>query len=256
VNRLTIINADDFGRSAEINRAILDCFTNGYCSSATIMPTMPGFEEACSLTHENKLLKNIGLHLTLRDGYPLTEGIKKLPAFCDSNGMLTKVNVRSPLLLSAAEKRALAEEIRAQIARCRAFGLPLTHMDSHYHTHTNVAIAGVVISIALEQRIPHVRLTRNCGPDVHFVKRGLKTLFNQRLKRKNLAATDYFGSLRDFFYLTQSHGNLPAHKSIEVMIHPVLGPGGRIVDARGEQSIAELIGRVGGYKNAVSYALV
>jgi chitin disaccharide deacetylase len=254
VSGLIIINADDLGRSAEINRAILSSFQDGYCSSATIMPTMPGFEEACSLVHENKLLKNAGLHLTLRDGFPLTEGMKKFRVFCDTDGMLTKVTVRSPLFLSSPEKHALAEEIRAQIARCRKSGLPLTHLDSHCHTHTNLAIAGVVISVAVEQRIPHVRLTRNCGRDIRFIKRGLKAFFNQRLKTQKLAGTDYFGSVSDFLYLTRPQGTLPSQKSMEIMIHPVLGANGRIVDRGGEQSIAELVGKIGFYKQAVSYA--
>jgi chitin disaccharide deacetylase len=254
VSGVIIINADDLGRSAEINQAIFGTFKGGYCSSATIMPTMPGFEEACSLVHENKLLKNIGLHLTLRDGYPLTERMKKFSAFCNTQGMLANVTVRSPLFLSADEKLALAEEIRAQIARCRAFGLPLTHLDSHYHTHTNFAIAGVVISVAIEQRIPHVRLTRNCGRDVRSIKRGLKVLFNQRLKARKLAGTDYFGSIGDFLYLTRSHGSLEPRRSMEIMVHPVLGANGRIVDRGGEQSIAELVGQIASYKQAVSYA--
>jgi predicted glycoside hydrolase/deacetylase ChbG (UPF0249 family) len=249
-----IINADDLGRDAGTNQAILDSFKNGYCSSATIMPTMPGFEEACNLVHENKLLDNVGLHLTLRDGYPLTEAMKKFSAFCDSNGMLANVSVRAPLFLSAAEKRVLADEIRAQIARCRAFGLPLTHLDSHYHTHTNLAIAGIVMSIAVEQRIPHVRLTRNSGPDVRFIKQGFKALFNQRLKAKRLAGTDYFGGLEDFLYLTRSGGSLPAHKSMEIMVHPVCGAGGRIVDRGGDRSLGELVRRIPCYKEARSYA--
>jgi predicted glycoside hydrolase/deacetylase ChbG (UPF0249 family) len=256
VSGVIIINADDLGRSAEINQAILCSIKDGYCSSATIMPTMPGFEEACSLIHENKLLKNVGLHLTLRDGYPLTEGMKRFPAFCNSDGMLTNVTVRSPLFLSTDEKRALTDEIRAQIARCRAFGLPLTHLDSHCHTHTNLAIAGIVISTAVEQGIPHVRLTRNCGRDIRFIKRGLKAIFNQLLKAKKLAGTDYFGSVSDFLYLTRSHGTLPSEKSMEIMVHPVLGASGRIVDRGGDRSIAELIGQIGSYKQAVSYAFV
>ncbi len=251
---MIIINSDDLGRDAGINQAILTSFKEGYCSSATIMPNMPGFEEACTLVHEGKLVQNVGLHLTLRDGYPLTEKMKKLSAFCDKDGVLSKVTVRSPLMLSGIEREALADEIRAQIERCRSFHLPLTHMDSHYHTHTNLAISSVVVAVAVEQRIPYVRLTRNSGPDVRFVKQGLKALFNTRLKAKKLAGTDYFGSVNDFLYLTRSNGSLPERSSMEVMIHPVPGGGGRIVDRGGEQSIAEIVGRIPCYKEAVSYA--
>ena len=251
---MIIINSDDLGRDAGINHAILASFNEGYCSSATIMPNMPGFEEACTLTHENKLLKNVGLHLTLRDGYPLTETMKRLPVFCDKDGLLSKVTVRSPLFLSTLEKKALADEIRAQIKRCRAVGLPLTHMDSHYHTHTNLAISSVVMAVAIEQKISYVRLTRNSGPDVRFIKQGVKALFNARLKAKKLAGTDYFGSVNDFLYLTGSNGALPPRSSMEVMIHPVPGENGRIVDRGGQQSIAELVGRISCYREAISYA--
>lgn len=251
-----IINSDDLGRDAEINRAILASFKEGYCSSATIMPNMPGFEEACTLVHENKLLRNVGLHLTLRDGYPLTDNMKRLPAFCNSDGVLSKVTVRSPLFLSGPEKQALRDEIRAQIARCRSFGLPVTHMDSHYHVHTNLAVASTVIAVAVEQQIPYVRLTRNTGPDVGFLKHRLKAVFNARLKANNLAGTDYFGGVDDFLDLIRRQGSLAAGQSMEIMIHPVIGTAGRIVDRGGQQSISELVGRIPGFESAVSYAFV
>ncbi len=254
MNSFLIINADDLGRDSETNRAILTSFQEGYCSSATIMPNMPGFEEACDLVHENKLLKNVGLHLTLRDGYPLTDAMKRFPAFCNADSALAKVSVRSPLFLSAPEKRALADEIRAQISRCRASGLPLTHLDSHYHTHTNPAIASMVIAVALEQGIPHVRLTRNCGPDIGFVKQCIKAMFNRRLKAKKLAGTDYFGSVDDFLYLANANGGALAQRSMEVMVHPIQDANGRIVDWAAQQPIGEVVSRMPHYREAVSYA--
>src|SRR5437667_629272 len=150
---MIIINADDLGKDTAINQAIIASFNDGYCSSAAIMPNMPGFEEACNLVHEDKLSKHVGLHLTLRDGYPLTEIIKRFPVFCEKDGRFSNLTVYSPLVLSAPEKQALANEVRAQIARCRDFGLPLTHLDSHYYLHTNLAIAGVVIAVAHVQCI-------------------------------------------------------------------------------------------------------
>ncbi len=254
MNSFLIINADDLGRDSDTNRAILTSFQEGYCSSATIMPNMPGFEEACDLVHQNKLLKNVGLHLTLRDGFPLTDAMKKFPAFCNPDGVLAKVSVRSPLFLSAPEKRALADEIRAQISRCRASGLPLTHLDSHYHTHTNPAIAGVVIAVALEQAIPHVRLTRNSGSDIGFLKQRVKSIFNRRLQAKKLAGTDYFGSVDDFLYLAKANGGVRARGSMEVMVHPIQDAHRGIVDWAAKQPIGEVVSRIPAYKEAVSYA--
>src|SRR5205823_6180096 len=192
-----IINADDLGRDTSINQAIITAFKNGHCSSATIMPNMPGFEEACNLVHENKLLKHVGLHLTLRDARPLTETMKKLSVFCNRDGILSNATVHSPLLLSSLEQQALADEMRAQIAR-------------------------------------------NCGSGIGLIKRSIKAVFNHRLKAKKLAATDYFGSVDDFLYLTRSHRNLQS-RSMEVMVHPVLDAIGRVTDQAGQKPISEVV---------------
>ena len=54
MNKITlIINADDFGYDSDVNHAILTSFSKGFCSSTSIIPNMPGFEEACQLCHEN-----------------------------------------------------------------------------------------------------------------------------------------------------------------------------------------------------------
>ena len=57
------MNADDFGMSAEVNRAMVEAFHKGAISSATLITNMPGFAEACELAHRHRLLGKIGLHL-------------------------------------------------------------------------------------------------------------------------------------------------------------------------------------------------
>jgi chitin disaccharide deacetylase len=251
---MIIINADDFGRKTEVNKAIIKSFQQGYCSSATIMPNMPAFEEAANLVHENRLQNNVGLHLTLRDAPPLTEGMKRFRAFCDEDGMLCRVTAVSPLFLSDSEKHALAGEIRAQIARCRAFGLPLTHLDSHCHTHTNIALIDVVIAVALQQKIPYIRILRNCGPNIGHLKKAYKDVLNRRLKANRLAGTTYFGSIADYAFLTGSMGGLQGQESMEVMVHPVLDRAGRVIDLAFQRPMSEVVGRIASYKKAVSYA--
>ena len=41
-----IVNADDFGLDAAVNKGIMEAFSSGILSSATIMANCPGFEEA------------------------------------------------------------------------------------------------------------------------------------------------------------------------------------------------------------------
>lgn len=75
------INADDFGLNASVNKAIVESFNSGLINSTTVMANMPGFEEAVNLIHEYKLDRNIGVHLVLTDGLPLTEEIKSMNLF-------------------------------------------------------------------------------------------------------------------------------------------------------------------------------
>ena len=48
-----VINADDFGISAEVNRAVVECFRRGLINRTTIMVNMPEAEDAKRLAQEN-----------------------------------------------------------------------------------------------------------------------------------------------------------------------------------------------------------
>jgi hypothetical protein len=82
-SRKIIVNADDFGMSAEVNRAMVEAFHKGAISSATLITNMPGFAEACELAHRHRLLGKIGLGLNLTSGYPLSAPIRRCSRFCD-----------------------------------------------------------------------------------------------------------------------------------------------------------------------------
>ena len=49
-----IINADDFGYNATVNRAIIKSFQRGLISSSSLMANMPGFEDAIGLVREHR----------------------------------------------------------------------------------------------------------------------------------------------------------------------------------------------------------
>jgi len=164
---LPIINADDFGASPEHNQAIAISFREGWINSASIMPTMAGFAEACDLVERNHLRGQIGLHLNLSEGPPLSSAIAGLPRFCDRQGIFHRRTgglKQASIHLSSVEHRALAEEVSAQISRCVAAGIPPSHLDSHLHSHIEWAIGGVVIAMARKHGVPAVRIMRNAGP--------------------------------------------------------------------------------------------
>jgi chitin disaccharide deacetylase len=58
-----IPNANDFGLSPEFNRGIIEVFHHGILTSASLMATGEGFEEAVTLAYECPSLC-LGSHLT------------------------------------------------------------------------------------------------------------------------------------------------------------------------------------------------
>lgn len=254
---MLIINADDLGLDERTNRAIIQSFRKGLCSSTTLMPNMPGFGEACELIHENRLENHTGMHLVLTEGYPLSAKIRYLPRLCDKEGRLClSMSDYIPIFwLESQEKEAIAEETIAQIRRCRDHGIPITHIDSHNSAHVRWAITSVLIPIVIEQRIPYVRITRNCGPNLGTLKKAYKYIFNYKLRTYNLALTRYFGSVEDFVFLKNKIGSPNGMESFEVMIHPSFNDKQILVDRTNDMllELEEVIKDIDSYEDAVSF---
>ena len=210
--RKIIVNADDFGMSAEANRAIVEALDKNVISSTTLMTNMPGFDEACELAHRHRLQGKIGVHLNLTSGYPLSDPIRQCSRFCDRSGMFLKRRTR--FCLSKEERCAVETEIEAQVKACLERGLCPTHLDSHHHVHTEWAIGTRVIAVAHRYGIKAVRLSRNCGPGIDLVRKFYKWAYNTRLRIYDLAKTQYFGSTADVQEILAT-----ASGDIEVMVH-------------------------------------
>jgi predicted glycoside hydrolase/deacetylase ChbG (UPF0249 family) len=215
---MLVINADDYGMGDSENRAILRCFREGLCTSTTIMPNMPGFDEGCTRAIENSFHESMGMHLVLNEGVPLTESIRKERRFCTEEGEFCLSRESPTISLVSREKNALAAEIRAQIRKCRDRGIPISHIDSHHHVHTEWGIASVLIPIAREMGIPFLRIARNLVKNREIAKRVYKYFYNANLRRTKLRATEYFGSVEEYLLFLERKGK--AERVVEVMIHP------------------------------------
>jgi predicted glycoside hydrolase/deacetylase ChbG (UPF0249 family) len=231
-----IVVADDLGADAVRNDAIVAALEAGLVDAASVIVNGLGFDEAAGVAH--RFDRHVGVHLVLTEGVPLTAEIRKLARFCDRDGVfrLWRGGERA-FRLGADERAAVAVELRAQVERARAFGLRVTHLDSHHHVHTEPAIAGIVIRLAHELDVPRVRLARNCGAGLGPANRAWKAVFNTRVRRAGLAGTRWFGNVDDCVVL---RARRPGETGVEVMVHPVRDAGGRVVDdERRDLSLAE-----------------
>src|SRR5262245_66477682 len=127
------------------------------------MVNFEAFHDACTVIRASKLHDRVGLHLNLTEGVPLTPGICRTP-FCIDGRFAppTLMNFYRPA--GASTRRAVADEVEAQIAMARDAGISLTHLDSHNDIHTAPSIARIVADVASARGIARVRPARNCGP--------------------------------------------------------------------------------------------
>ena len=217
-----IINADDFGLSQSVNRAIVKAFENALISDTTMMANGVAFDEAVRLANENGFTDNVGVHFNITEGKPLTDSIKECPSFCENGVFHGRINRLKPL--SKAEKTAVYKELSAQVRKIKSTGLAIDHADSHHHIHTALFIAPIVLDICKENGIDKIRLHRNIG-SIPAYKKAIKNAYNRSLHKRGFITTDYFGSLDDIKGIAIP-GNL------EIMVHPDHDKDGELIDRR------------------------
>ena len=227
-NKIIIVNSDDFGISDSVNTAIVNAFEHGCISSTTLMASMPGFLDAAEKANTIPALKNsIGLHLNLTEGTPLTEGIKKCPFFC-TDGLFSYQRQKPVFFLSGDEKRAVYQEVRAQLKRLMDNKIIPTHLDGHHHVHTEFGIINVYLAVAKEFGINKVRISKNVGK-TSKLKSIYKTIFNTYVRsRFSMITTDLFCSANEYADIMNDPG--VADKNIEIMVHAMLNEKNEIVD--------------------------
>jgi predicted glycoside hydrolase/deacetylase ChbG (UPF0249 family) len=157
VGRL-ILNADDFGLTAGVNRAIIELHRAGRLTSATLMARAAATDEAIDLARATPSL-GVGCHAVLVDGEPVLSP-QKLPTLVDRHTSRLQPTL-SPFLgrLFAGRIRSfeIEAEAAAQIALLQSRGLRLTHVDTHKHTHMFPAVLRPVLRAAKAAGIRSVR---------------------------------------------------------------------------------------------------
>ena len=251
-----IVTADDYGRSAQHNEAILRAFERGLITHTSVMANMPSCEQACEMALERGIPDRVGVHLVLTAGRPLTSAITRCDRFCDNSGAFRRWRSDKPAFrIDPGEAEALAAEWRAQIQRIAGQGIPISHLDSHHHVHNQPAIMRVLVPLAREQRVSRVRIARNCGPGIGPARRIYKLGFNRVLRVYGLAGSRFFGDFTDVAHLARTHDGAAKLAETELMTHPVLDASDRLVDefwptTQFEQLVAaitpgrELVGRL------------
>jgi len=135
--RRLIINADDFGLTPGVNRAIVEAHQRGVVTSATLMANASALEGAVASARQAGL--SVGCHVVLIDGAPLLAP-QSIPSLVVGSGPDARfydgwLRFASRALRNRFDENQIAAEVEAQIRRIQQTGLLVTHVDSHKHVH-------------------------------------------------------------------------------------------------------------------------
>lgn len=158
MNRL-IVNADDFGLTAGVNRAIIELHQAGVLTSTTLMAKANATGEAIELARTMPAL-GVGCHVVLVDGKPALPP-QEVPSLVDQRTGHFHATLGAFLQRLFTGRIAASEieaEASAQIAVLHNRGLHLTHIDTHKHTHMFPHVLRPVLRAA---RAAGIRAVRN-----------------------------------------------------------------------------------------------
>jgi predicted glycoside hydrolase/deacetylase ChbG (UPF0249 family) len=153
-----ILNADDFGLTPGINRAIAELHHAGALTSATLMATGPAFDDALRTAHSLPTL-GVGCHIVLTDGVPAAPP-ERIPTLLGPDGKNFRpslIDFVQALLRGKISESEIENEAFAQIHRLQQAGINVTHIDTHKHTHLFPAVARSLLRVAERSAIRAIR---------------------------------------------------------------------------------------------------
>ena len=154
-----ILNADDFGLTPGINRAVAELHRAGALTSATLMANGAACHDAIATARTLPAL-GIGCHVVLVDGTPLSDP-GEIPSLLGPDGKSFRNSLAAfhlAVLRGQIREEEIAREAHAQIHKLQSSGIAVTHLDTHKHTHILPGVARPLLAVA--QRLG-VRAIRN-----------------------------------------------------------------------------------------------
>lgn len=156
--RRLIVNADDFGLTAGVNRGILEAHARGIVTSATLMACGAEFSQAVALAAQSPKL-SVGCHVVVVDGYPVLQG-RNVSSLMENSGGRFREGLSSfacLAVLGRLDQPQIEAEITAQIRKLQAAEIQVSHLDTHKHTHVFPVVLHALLRAAKSCGVRAVR---------------------------------------------------------------------------------------------------
>jgi len=193
--KFLIINADDMGRTIEINQGIEHGYKRGVISSASLVANSFGFNHALKIIKNNPGLK-IGVHLNLHEYEPIfkTKFLKKLSKL---NHLKLYLRI---LIASSREINEIEKNFILQINKIQKCGIKISHLDGHNHMHVHPRLNNVMTKIIKMKKINRIRI-----PNEKILK---SSTFKKKIKILilKLACTIFKNKVKKIITTSHFHG--------------------------------------------------
>jgi hopanoid biosynthesis associated protein HpnK len=197
--RRLIVNADDFGLTYGVNRAIAEAHEQGVVTSATLMANGSALAQAIELAASVPKL-SVGCHVVLVDGTPVSDAAHVSSLIVEGGTPRFRTSI-SDFALHCMRGKLVASEVEmeatAQIRKLQTSGVTVSHLDTHKHTHLFPQVLHPLLRAA---KICGVHSIRNPAEPIRLGrvagKPGLWKRWAQ-VRVLNRIANDFRSSVRD-----------------------------------------------------------
>jgi hopanoid biosynthesis associated protein HpnK len=195
--RRLIINADDFGLTVGVNRAIAEAHADGVVTSATLMANGAAFGDAVNLAANLPRL-GVGCNVILVDGSPVLDSSKlsSLIAVNSDSGaqFRTSLGRFAACAITGRLKAGQVEaEAVAQFRKLQEAGIRISHFDAHKHTHMFPVVLRPLLRAAKACGISAVR-----NPFTPWLPISLRHLGPLRIWKRYLQVRTLYGLTASF----------------------------------------------------------
>lgn len=159
MTRLLVVTADDLGLTAGVNRAVRRAHLEGVVTATSLLAVGRAFDDAAAMLRATPTLE-VGAHLAVVGEDPPLLTAREVPTLVDRRGgfPLSYRTVVARGLAGRIDPDDVRRELGAQLERVLGVGVPVTHVDTHQHTHLWPTVGEVVTELALARGIDVVRL--------------------------------------------------------------------------------------------------
>lgn len=184
------INADDYGMSIDVNRAIQTGIHAGVITSVSVMVNTDASTEAIQFLKSHPQVK-VGLHANFTDAARPRSGL-----------FLGRVKTIINLLTKKKVRQAAFKELERQYQILNQSGLVVSHLDSHEHIHLLFPVYEYFIKFAQSKKIS---LVRHCHLSINSIRLILNSVQNsfKGLSIVIMYLINYLANIK--YFITYTH---------------------------------------------------